>query len=124
MKKLLLITMLLGVVYADCPNPGDVVLVGQVIGFLCESDEDPPMSCGNVVAPTKDSTAESVTDPAVEVQELSRQPDVEPITPHLSSVSRKRQGRIIAPPRARRLAKNLGIDLITSTSIGANWVIT
>ena len=102
----------------DGPNPGDVVLVGQVIGFLCESDEDPPMSCGNVVAPTTDSTADSVADSAVEVQEPSRQPDVEPVTPHLSSVSRKRQGRVIATPRARRLAKKLGIDLITLTGTG------
>ena len=101
----------------DGPNPGDVVLVGQVIGFLCESDEDPPMSCGNVVATTTDSTAASVADSAVEVQEPSRQPDVEPVTPP-SSVSRQRQGRIIATPRARRLAKKLGIDLITLTGTG------
>ena len=101
----------------DGPNPGDVVLVGQVIGFLCELDEDPPVSCGNEVAPTM-ASADSVTDPALETQEPFLHPDVETAIQTPSSISRKREGRIVATPRARRSAKKLGIDLITLTGTG------
>ena len=102
----------------DGPNPGDAVLVGQVIGFLCELDEDPPSSCGNTIVPTVDSTADTVTEPAPEIQEPVRQPNVETVIQTSSSISRKREGRIIATPRARRSAKKLGIDLITLTGTG------
>ena len=101
----------------DGPNPGDVVLVSQVIGFLCELDEDPPVSCGNEVAPTM-ASADSVTDPALETQEPFLHPDVETAIQTPSSISRKREGRIVATPRARRSAKKLGIDLITLTGTG------
>ena len=102
----------------DGPNPGDVVLVGQVIGFLCELDEDPPVSCGNEVVPTMVSTTDSVADPALEIQEPFLHPDVETAIQTPSSISRKREGRIVATPRARRSAKKLGIDLITLTGTG------
>lgn len=98
----------------DGPKPGDVVLVGQVVGFLCEQDEVPPTSCGDMVAPAM----ASVADPASKIQEPFRQPDVETVTQTSTPISSKREDRIVATPRARRAAEKLGIDLIALMGTG------
>ena len=98
----------------DGPKPGDVVLVGQVVGFLCEQDEVPPTSCGDMVAPAM----ASVADPASKIQEPFRQPDVETVTQTSTPTSSKREDRIVATPRARRAAEKLGIDLIALMGTG------
>ena len=102
----------------DGPKPGDVVLVGQVVGFLCEQDEVPPTSCGDMVAPAMASVADLVADPASEIQEPFRQPDVETVTQTSTPISSKREDRIVATPRARRAAEKLGIDLIALMGTG------
>ena len=102
----------------DGPKPGDVVLVGQVVGFLCEQDEVPPTSCGDMVAPAMASVADLVADPASKIQEPFRQPDVETVTQTSTPISRKREDRIVATPRARRAAEKLGIDLIALMGTG------
>ena len=102
----------------DGPKPGDVVLVGQVVGFLCEQDEVPPTSCGDMVAPAMASVADFVADPASKIQEPFRQPDVETVTQTSTPISSKREDRIVATPRARRAAEKLGIDLIALMGTG------
>lgn len=102
----------------DGPKPGDVVLVGQVVGFLCEQDEVPPTSCGDMVAPAMASVADLVADPASKIQEPFRQPDVETVTQTSTPISSKREDRIVATPRARRAAEKLGIDLIALMGTG------
>jgi len=68
---------------ADAPRPGDTVLVGQVIGFLLAEGESPPASVGKRP-----------------VQTAPARP-----TPEIATTSRP------AGPAARRLARQLGIDL-------------
>jgi len=102
----------------DGPKPGDVVLVGQVVGFLCEQDEVLPKSCGDMVAPAMPSVADLVADPASEIREPFRQPDVETVTQISTPTSSKREDRIVATPRARRAAEKLGIDLIALMGTG------
>lgn len=87
---------------SNAPKPGDPVRVGQVIGFLLSEGEPAPESVGasspagptSVPVPPRQGTAESPL-------EVSRHPpDSRP-----------------AGPAARRLARQLGIDLNAVTTI-------
>jgi pyruvate dehydrogenase E2 component (dihydrolipoamide acetyltransferase) len=94
----------------DAPQAGDTVQVGQVLGFLHAAGEAPPGSCG------------SVAEPAKEMASGGRQP------PDAVGVTRS-DGRGAAPqrrcsravsPRARRVARELGVDVAGVSGSGRN----
>ncbi len=81
---------------ADAPAEGDTVLVGQVIAWLCQPDEDPPTELPDVqVQP--DSTNQAA-------DQATGTPDTIP------NVTAASAGRPASSPRARRIAAELGID--------------
>ena len=69
----------------DSPQTGDTVRVGQCLGFLCEADEPTPASCAAT------SSNESTVQPKPTREQVAVDPP--------------------ATPSARRLARELGVDL-------------
>jgi pyruvate dehydrogenase E2 component (dihydrolipoamide acetyltransferase) len=94
----------------DGPRPGETVQVGQVIGFLLGKGETPPVSTPKgptqrvaVATPAADEP-KPVVDRTIAVPQKVVQSD--------NPVSRQR----VAGPAARRLARELGIDLNAITT--------
>lgn len=86
---------------SDAPQPGSVVKVGEVVGFLLSEGELAPMTVGNTTA-----TSFTVSPP----RSASFHPNpiaASNITPNSLPSSTSR----VAGPAARRLARELGIDL-------------
>ncbi len=88
---------------ADAPQPGEVVVVGQCLGYLCEPDEPLPAAG----APTE----QAGSGPQVEVP-------AEPASPQVS------QSDPPASPSARRLARKLGVDIRQLAGAGNGRSIT
>ncbi len=94
----------------DGPRPGETVQVGQVIGFLLGKGETPPVSTPKgpaqraAVATPAAVEPKPVVDRSVAVPQKVVQSD--------NVVSRQR----VAGPAARRLARELGIDLNAITT--------
>lgn len=78
----------------DAPQPGDTVKVGQVIGFLLAEGEIPPQSVGRV----------KVSPAAASISQL-------PVNKSDGPVPTQQPTRRAAGPAARRMARQLGIDL-------------
>ncbi|MBT4010995.1 MAG: 2-oxo acid dehydrogenase subunit E2 [Planctomycetaceae bacterium] len=77
---------------------GDVVQVGQVMGFLLAEGETPPAYQPNMIV---------ASDPPAAATELAATPVHDPSSnPVVTST------RTVATPRARQTARNLGIDLL------------
>ncbi len=76
---------------------GDVVQVGQVMGFLLAEGEAPP-----AYPPPANVASDSPEVPAMAATATDHDPSSNPATP---------SSRIIATPRARHTARNLGVDL-------------
>jgi len=92
----------------EAPKPGDTVTVGQLVGFLISEGETTPKyvptepNNPSPPLPNTDAQAPSSTD-------HSFQPTTSP-----------RSERIVATPRARRAAKEIGIALSTVAGTGKN----
>ncbi len=93
---------------AAAPQAGDTVLVSQVLGFLLEEGEEPPEY--KPAAPSVPATAD---EPAVTQSGEVASP-VERV--RVTGDTR----RNIASPRARRRARELGVDLKSITGTGKN----
>jgi len=119
---------------SDAPQPGDKVLVGQVIGFLLAEGETAPTTCGNKSTQPPDDAVAAIpmvgerlaraAGPAA--RRLARglgidlnavpTPDptgrllVEDVQRAASSAAYTPKAQAIASPRARRLAMALGVD--------------
>jgi pyruvate dehydrogenase E2 component (dihydrolipoamide acetyltransferase) len=76
---------------ADAPKAGDQVQVGQVLGYLTSAGEAPPEACG--------STKADVRVLAAPESRIS-----------VPSVAARGSGEQIASPRARRVAREIGVD--------------
>jgi len=87
------------------------LLVGAPMLVLGEKDEDVPLSA--VDAPTTASSAPAATTEPAPGTAAPAAPAPEP-TP----APAQRKGRIMASPRAKRLAKELGVDLSVVTGTG------
>ena len=90
---------------ADGPQPGDVLPVGTLIGYLVEPGEEAPSSLNSVVAtaPVPEGAgvkAEPTLTGAAAVPTPAAQPQEE----------RERSARPSISPRAKRIAKELGVD--------------
>ncbi len=99
---------------SDAPGPGATVKVGQVIGFLLAEGETPPASVGKAPASsspassTPSSTSASAMATAV-TPVVSPFPVKMPLAPAVPVAARSIPRA--AGPAARRLARELGIDL-------------
>lgn len=95
-------------------NQGDTYPCGALIGYLLADGEEPPAAKVNApaVATTPSSSSTTVTSSA-------------PVAPVASSDSvPRREGRLFASPNARRVAKELGIDIETVVGSGPDGRIT
>ena len=88
----------------DAPQPGDEVVVSQLLAYLVEEGETPPFELEGVTKPKatepprqKEPVAQSATPPSVPKTKL----------PEPASPSPKRTA---ITPRARRVARELGVD--------------
>jgi pyruvate dehydrogenase E2 component (dihydrolipoamide acetyltransferase) len=79
---------------ADAPQPGETVVVGQLLGYLLEKDEPAPLERQTIVA----EAAPREVAPASLTSSGTRQD------------SQRRAPRHVVTPRARRAARELGID--------------
>ncbi|MCH2212640.1 MAG: 2-oxo acid dehydrogenase subunit E2 [Fuerstiella sp.] len=99
----------------DAPQPGDTVVVGQLIGYLLADGDAPPTSLQSTVSSPdisgEEKTPVSPANVSVTAEAVSKQ--------NIVSDSRKRAGRI-ASPRARRTAQALGIDWTGVRGTGRN----
>ena len=91
---------------AEAPQAGEAVLVSQVLGFLLEADEEPPVYIP--AAPVPKSEIPSESEPAREA----------PVSAAASTG--KPTSRQIASPRARRKAAELGVTLEGIQGTGKN----
>ena len=90
-------------------QPGDEVPVGQVIAWLLEEGEEPPEQPGT--PPKEPEPAES---PATDLPAVK---DPRPVPAPPGS------GKVRASPRARRMAREMGIDLSTVVGSGPGGAI-
>lgn len=86
---------------ADGPQPGDTVVVGQVIGYLLAEGEGPP---GKESGIRRQESDVGEQEPAAggRQSEVLLTPDARPLTPSDTTP--------VSTPRARRVAGELGID--------------
>lgn len=94
----------------DAPQFGDTVTVGQVIGFLLEEGDEPPVSARSF--PTTSSNVTEATPDSSTSREAAAD--------HLNSPTRSSGERIVATPRARRRARELDVDLRGVVGTGRN----
>ena len=94
-------------------NQGDTYPCGALIGYLLADGEEPPVA--QVSAPAAAATPSSSAPVASSA----------PVTPVASSLAApRREGRLFASPNARRVAKELGIDIETVVGSGPEGRIT
>jgi pyruvate dehydrogenase E2 component (dihydrolipoamide acetyltransferase) len=86
----------------DGPKEGDHVLVGALIGYLVASGEPSPFTTPSAASPAQ-TVAEPASIPA------AAKPGAAPAAVHRGAVTEPRRRRA-ASPRARRVARELGID--------------
>ena len=98
----------------DAPQPGDAVLVGQVIGFLLTAGEAPPASVRRervTAPPTAEAPAPSSAASPEAAAAVARGP---------APAQRGRRTKVAASPRARRRAQELGVDWTQLRGTGRN----
>ena len=93
-------------------NQGDTYPCGALIGYLLADGEEPPVAQVNAPAAATTPSSSSTT--------------VASSAPATSSVATlpRREGRLFASPNARRVAKELGIDIETVVGSGPEGRIT
>jgi pyruvate dehydrogenase E2 component (dihydrolipoamide acetyltransferase) len=95
---------------ADSPQEGDTVVVGQVLGHLLESDE---------VAPLEVEATATVTELTSTLTPVSVNPADKVVRPRHDTVAENGNStRIAVTPRARRTARQLGVDWSTIEGSG------
>ena len=94
-------------------NQGDTYPCGALIGYLLADGEEPPVAATPTAASTSSSTASTTVASSA------------PVAPVASSVAApRREGRLFASPNARRVAKELGINIETVVGSGPEGRIT
>jgi pyruvate dehydrogenase E2 component (dihydrolipoamide acetyltransferase) len=96
-------------------NQGDTYPCGALIGYLLADGETPPAAKVNAPAAAAATPASSTSSAPVASSA--------PIASNVASLPR-REGRLFASPNARRVAKELGIDIETVVGSGPEGRIT
>ena len=98
-------------------NQGDTYPCGALIGYLLAEGEEPPVAQVNAPAAAATPAAVSTT--------VASSAPVAPVASVASSLAApRREGRLFASPNARRVAKELGIDIETVVGSGPEGRIT
>lgn len=93
-------------------NQGDTYPCGALIGYLLADGEEPPVAKAAAAAATPTAASTTVASSA-------------PVAPVASTIAApRREGRLFASPNARRVAKELGIDIETVVGSGPEGRIT
>lgn len=94
----------------DAPRSGSTLLVGAIIGYLTEANERAPWEAGatGTRGPSLEIAAEKVADFSIQLPRVSV--GVAAVERNLNSVSPKHGVKVAASPRARRIARQLGVD--------------
>jgi pyruvate dehydrogenase E2 component (dihydrolipoamide acetyltransferase) len=103
-----------GTILALPAQPGDVLAVGSVIGWVGEPGETPPDDGGSASAAPKAEAAPSVSESQKETIQPQSKVQISPSQPHKtngSSVGEGYPGGVKASPLARNVAQEKGIDL-------------
>jgi len=99
-------------------NQGDTYPCGALIGYLLADGEEPPVA--KVNAPVAATPATSL---AASATVASSAPTAQSNISNVAALPR-REGRLFASPNARRVAKELGIDIETVVGSGPEGRIT
>ncbi len=99
-----------GILSGVTAQPGDEVPVGQIIGWLLGKGEEPPS-----VQPESTPKLPQQTDPP--------RPDLPEGKDRRPASERPKTGKVRASPRARRMARELGIDLSEVSGSGPGGAI-
>ncbi len=91
------------------PRPGETVKVGQVIGFLLSKGEEPPKESGS--APSSEPTKKGAEPPPAAIAPRPIPDRASAATQPAVHVETIPSSQRIAGPAARRLARELGVDL-------------
>lgn len=110
---------------ADAPKTGDTVAVGQLLGYLLADGEAPPAKSDVpeleqpvVAAPTRVGGAAG--GPAARRRARERDAIQSAETPKPTAAPTQRGTRVVASPRARRKARELGVDWSNVNGTGRN----
>ena len=99
---------------------GEQAPVGSTIGFLAETEaeiETAKQQASKQEVPSTSSSSDPILGDTPATPSSSAEPAATSSTPSTSS-TQKKSGRIVASPRARKLAKENGIDLATLEGSG------
>ncbi|PSO50416.1 MAG: branched-chain alpha-keto acid dehydrogenase subunit E2 [Cyanobacteria bacterium SW_9_44_58] len=99
---------------------GEQAPVGSTIGFLAETEEEietAKQQASKQEVPTTSSSSDPILGDTPAAPSSSPEP-AKPSVAQSTSNQKKRSGRIVASPRARKLAKEKGIDLATLEGSG------
>ncbi len=94
------------------------LLVGAPMMVLGEKDEDVPLSAVDAPTGAAPAAEPAASAPAAPAPESAPAPEPTPAQPA------QRKGKIMASPRAKRLAKEMGVDLTAVTGTGPVGKIT
>ena len=98
----------------EAPQPGDTVLVGQLLGYLCEEGEEIQTGDGSTaVAATEDAVGRSVAPSSPAESESDRVAD-----------KGDGNGSPVASPSVRRLAREVNVDLSQVSGSGKGGRVT
>lgn len=96
---------------------GETVPVGKAIALILKEGESAPAGWGGASAPAPEAKAEAKTEAQPEVETEESAPKAEAAKPETPKVE-VRQGRVKASPLAKRVAKEMGVDLASVTGSG------
>jgi len=94
-------------------NQGDTYPCGALIGYLLADGEEPPVVKVNAPVAATPSAASATTSAPVATSTPTAQSNISNVL-----VVPRREGRLFASPNARRVAKELGIDIETVVGSG------
>ncbi len=101
-------------------NQGDTYPCGALIGYLLADGEEPPVAKAPAAAATPTSSSSSTSSSAT----VASSAPVAQSNISNTVVAPRREGRLFASPNARRVAKELGIDIETVVGSGPEGRIT
>jgi pyruvate dehydrogenase E2 component (dihydrolipoamide acetyltransferase) len=95
---------------SDAPQAGDKVVVGQVLAFLLAEGEAAPVSCGRKMAPQRQESQPAGSRPPAPAAGPAARRLARSVRMGVADIAPAASGAKTISPRARRVARELGID--------------